>query len=780
MKIYIDLAKQVITKTESDTLYQGDVGSNEFNILFFNYADTTNWYPTMSQLAPNGRAAGDFEADALGSGETHNYTEHGVTYQKYTFTMNDTWVKAKGRNQFYIWLNTIKPMTRKCIGQVNVTINESTDGYFVFNPYLNPSVATFMRELMEGVAHPAGVYTNEEIADLQEDIGIVVSSTDGYWYYWDVATNEYVQGAIYQAPVYNSSNKLNADLVDDTNSTHKFVTAEQRTQIGTNATNITALQNDKADKNNSSQAIVAGTVGANTLKANTKVISPRIQSNTNDNFYEQIGMYQGSDNSFYKRFIVQRKDYTWLPDVSQPVYFPFFQLSDDTYHNNGKDNVTGLGLGLRTTNGVKPDFQIIPAFRFSSDWQNFAHDKLEPVYLFRPNLALLPNGQIVTVDNPGVYMQLNSYGEIIIESHGLETSEYSSLNIAQDGISFYLRNEEDGLKETSVTINIDSFHYEQNNINSTTPIPFFDFENGKFTVTNAHFYEGNKQVATQEYVNGEITTLDNDLQSQIDGINAGQNLADIVTDLTALNNLPTSNLEVDDKVQVLVDSNHDNASTVYRWTGSAWSYIGKYGQDSYTKAEVNTLLDAKQDVIDASHKLNADLVDDTNATNKFVTASEKAQITTNANNISSLRTGSDLTNTLEFTKTVNQSWDYIIQNGLSSTPLISQADFNKLNQNTVIIYNVISSVDNVQFKFYLRCESAIVNQSDMTLNYKGTYGLETGDGMFTMEFSANNSLSCDMHLTYTQTYTREDVDTAINNSFLTDAQMTTLLSEVFD
>lgn len=731
MKVYIDFSKQTITKVTNQTAYEGDFESIVFELFFFNY-NNTNWFPTMSQLAPNGREAGDFTADEAGT----EITEDGITYLKFEFTLGTGWVSMKGISNLFVWINQFvnSKLTKKCYGKVILKLNESTDGYFVFDPYLNPSVAAFMRELMEGVAHPAGVYTNEEIADLQEDIGIVVSSTDGYWYYWDVATNEYVQGAIYQAPVYNSSNKLNADYVDDTNSTHKFVTAEQRTQIGTNATNITALQNDKADRNNSSQTIVASKVEAGTLKATSAIQYTRANYGSSS-FYEHIILDTGSENVCCKKFTI--------PKVSDSSYFAqnwnttdkaFFQYNDDK-RELGKNNTTGIGLGLGQNNNVKPDFQIIPAFRFSHYVENYAKtSELDSLIMFRPYFVFSPLGRIYDMDKaPYVYF-------------GYNTDSY------------------DNTKK--------SVHLQAHNTS-------FDVNTKGVELNGSglHFYENDKQVATQEYVNGEITTLDNDLQSQIDGINAGQNLADIVADLTALNNLPTSNLKVDDKVQVLVDSNHDNASTVYRWTGSAWSYIGKYGQDSYTKAEVNTLLDAKQDVIDASHKLNADLVDDTNATNKFVTASEKAQITTNANNISNLRTGSDLTNTLEFTKTVNQSWDYIIQNGLSSTPLISQEDFNKLNQNTVIIYNVISSVDNVQFTFYLRCESAIVNQS---LNYKGTYGLETGDGMFTMEFSADNSLHCDMHLTYTQIYTREDVDTAINNSFLTDAQMTTLLSEVFD
>ncbi len=245
MKIYIDFSKEVITKTTSQTAYEGDFESIVFELFFFNY-NNTNWYPTMSQLAPNGRKAGDFSADEAGT----EIVEDGITYLKFEFTLGTGWVSIKGISNFFIWNNQFVngTLTKKCIGKVTLQLNESTNGYFVFDPYLNPSVAAFMRELMEGVAHPAGVYTNSQIADLREDIGIVVSSTDGYWYYWDVTTNEYVQGAIYQAPFYNSSNKLNADLVDDTNSTHKFVTASEKEQIAANTTAI-ANRYTKAETN---------------------------------------------------------------------------------------------------------------------------------------------------------------------------------------------------------------------------------------------------------------------------------------------------------------------------------------------------------------------------------------------------------------------------------------------------------------------------------------------------------------------------------------------------
>lgn len=53
----------------------------------------------------------------------------------------------------------------------------------------------------------------------------------------------------------------------------------------------------------------------------------------------------------------------------------------------------------------------------------------------------------------------------------------------------------------------------------------------------------------------------------------------------------------------------------------------------YTKTEVDTALSGKQNAIDSSHKLSADLVDDTSTTNKFATAAELEQIDVNKNNI---------------------------------------------------------------------------------------------------------------------------------------------------
>lgn len=135
--------------------------------------------------------------------------------------------------------------------------------------------------------------------------------------------------------------------------------------------------------------------------------------------------------------------------------------------------------------------------------------------------------------------------------------------------------------------------------------------------------------AVKTYVDGKTSTLtqnitdlhtkDNELQSQIDGINAGQNLADIVNNTTELAAYDVSHLKakddyqhgtsgakwaIGDKVQVLGDAKVQ--SSVYELvkgtkptgeeskdiqstknTAYYWRYIGVYGVNAYTKAEID-------------------------------------------------------------------------------------------------------------------------------------------------------------------------------------------------
>ena len=77
------------------------------------------------------------------------------------------------------------------------------------------------------------------------------------------------------------------------------------------------------------------------------------------------------------------------------------------------------------------------------------------------------------------------------------------------------------------------------------------------------------------------------LQSQIDTINATQNVVDIVGTKAELNAYATNDLHVNDKIEVLADESQNNANTIYEWNGNAWSLVGSK-TPYYSKAESDT------------------------------------------------------------------------------------------------------------------------------------------------------------------------------------------------
>lgn len=126
--------------------------------------------------------------------------------------------------------------------------------------------------------------------------------------------------------------------------------------------------------------------------------------------------------------------------------------------------------------------------------------------------------------------------------------------------------------------------------------------------------------AAETSITSAYQTADSNLQSQIDALNAGQNLADIVNTKQDLVSLDSSLLDVNDKVQILHDKSQSDGTvddsatgipTVYSLTegstpfpdprdiaaynkeGFYWHYIGEYGVDSYTKSESDSLFVAK-------------------------------------------------------------------------------------------------------------------------------------------------------------------------------------------
>lgn len=86
------------------------------------------------------------------------------------------------------------------------------------------------------------------------------------------------------------------------------------------------------------------------------------------------------------------------------------------------------------------------------------------------------------------------------------------------------------------------------------------------------------------------------LQQEIDDIKNSPDVVDIVATYSDLMAYDTSSLGDNDVIRVLRDETHDGQSAYYRWDKphSTWTFIGTVG-DYYTKQQVDTLLDGKQD-----------------------------------------------------------------------------------------------------------------------------------------------------------------------------------------
>lgn len=100
---------------------------------------------------------------------------------------------------------------------------------------------------------------------------------------------------------------------------------------------------------------------------------------------------------------------------------------------------------------------------------------------------------------------------------------------------------------------------------------------------NINDLSGKLDQEIQDRKDGDIN-----LQSQIDAINAGTDVVDVVGTKAELNSYPTGTLTDRDIIKVLNDESQDGAQTYYRWstTSQTWSLVGKVGP-YYTKSEAD-------------------------------------------------------------------------------------------------------------------------------------------------------------------------------------------------
>ena len=118
----------------------------------------------------------------------------------------------------------------------------------------------------------------------------------------------------------NQNNKLSSDLVDDTNKTHKFVTAAEKTQIATNTTDISTINNSIIDINSK----IPSAAAANNQLADKAFVNSSIGTAT-ANF---IGTFSNITELESYTGIVTNNDYAFVQNQVLPTDYANFAALD--------------------------------------------------------------------------------------------------------------------------------------------------------------------------------------------------------------------------------------------------------------------------------------------------------------------------------------------------------------------------------------------------------------------------------------------------------------------
>lgn len=117
----------------------------------------------------------------------------------------------------------------------------------------------------------------------------------------------------------------------------------------------------------------------------------------------------------------------------------------------------------------------------------------------------------------------------------------------------------------------------------------------------------NQVAADLETETGEREAEDKKIWDEIEEIEMSSDVVDIVGTYAELQAYDTSKLHNNDIIKVLSDETHNDSISYYRYskTSDAFTYVGSEGP-YYTRTQINTMLEAKQDNLTAGSNISID------------------------------------------------------------------------------------------------------------------------------------------------------------------------------
>ena len=768
MKIYIDFEKQAIVKITTEDLFEGDIDSNKFIVLFSNYGTNTNWYPTLTQLAPNGREAGPFNADALEDAATHEYTEDDTTYLKYEWTITNEYALQNGRSNFFIYVNTIKNggLAKKVYAKFTCVLNESDNQYFVADPEFNPKVKQYIDTYSQ--LRFDGIGTEAQIEALTENKGIWLcidaeSDYNGYFFYWDDATEQYVPGNVFQA----------TEVADGAITWAKLATALKRylvvngenntdgrsTGINLDYTNYyeedrEAMIGSKIDIRENFIQIENSDIATTSDEIGRIYISPEV--------VRLLAISEASGTTNQSKVEIKPNE------IELSSLIKIGDLLSDYWEFNGDTLwLKGSSHNIKSNSGKAS---------IGFDHNQLDIDAENRILLTSDEIEFLSNGKSIlditgngakfpytpSVANPTTYDFVFHGGYLLGNKtpYGGSTTTLMSLNPEQ------------GLVVQNDLLDIDPTQYMVKNVSpfkvgiktGTDTGTFVKFDNSDsridFKTANTSsdlIFMNNVKLVNKNYVdNFSIDLAINPSNFQMYAVL--KNASGTTISTSSVIDLPLESVVVSgsyDAVNKKVVLTLQNGSTI--------------------EFSVADLIDGLQSEITSQNPLNADLVNDTNAIHKFVNASEKQQIATNATNITALQSNkADLTNTSQIITAdkvkVNEIRD-LTGSGNVKTTYTNNSITSTINYDTYSTNQIQLSKTMARLIYY---KSGVTNNSVEASNGGVYIGVGLAGDRTILQLSASTK-----KLTFDG---NEVIDTnnATTELFLTDAEMTTLISEVFN
>lgn len=441
MKIYAKYPEGITKIIKEKEFYQTEDLSNTITV----YVDRTNltditYTLTLEFLRADGRKT-SLVATPFVAGEETTLEEDDITYDIHNFVLTETQLAVAGALAFTCYIT---------IFNNDVMISRGA----LFNAINN------VRKTVAYSTNTILVIDNDE-----EDVPVIVADMKN--------AIDILNGQL--------AGKVNkVDIVDDLTHTDsdKVLSANQGK----------VLNDAKADRDNTSQTIKAGTVRASSVNHEYNYRGTSL--------YERVYGNDGGSSIGDENYLVKILATPKIPNALNSNvfqwnnnYFGLIQFNDDCKNGYGKNNNTGLGLHVGTTGAEKPKIQLIPAFRYSqNDWNKYtAGDPRTPLIMIRPGF-LFSDNYIHSLSEDDTYF-------------GFDTD--STDNTKKD---FRI------VTKTGSTIKVDS--------------------NGVvLTGTNKHFYENGNQLAYKSAVDSA--------QNDIDAIKDGTTIdsfADVEAALSGVTN----------------------------------------------------------------------------------------------------------------------------------------------------------------------------------------------------------------------------------------------------